>query len=225
MTRPDGLDVLLNEWADNALSNAAKPYAEPLVSTLPVRRRVHFHLAYAAAALVVLACAITTASLASIHRDSADRHTPHSAAARRPGRCDNHQFKVHNSKLTDAEQKLAVDLSYTGARDCTILKSPPGVTLIGVDHPFNLSNANSASGSSRSFVLVRPRAMVSFTIQAFHTCIALPAGHYRISVDLQSSDAPTADGGVSIPVGHLDPSPLLCVSKSVGIVSDPIVTG
>jgi hypothetical protein len=68
--------------------------------------------------------------------------------------------------------------------------------------------------------MIKKGSSVSFSISYFHMCLANPTGNYRIIVALDSQAPPdTVDSGVSVPIGHLEGSPALCLPSGIGEVS------
>lgn len=234
MTENDELDATLRDWAVQARTAAEQPFTDLRGRSRGVRHRSRVLLAGAVAVIGVGALAIALTMLAP----TGANHTPVSKGSGTPtasttsgtgGPCQRN-FAVRSATLTEAEQHLSVSLVYRGDQPCSVRQSRPGVRLIplgpgGVPMTPNpprgrTSNPPPPSSTAGPMVTIKHGQTVTFSITGFHQCLATPPGDYLVVVDLDSATPPASPGsGVSVPIGHLDPSPLLCLTNGIGGIS------
>lgn len=219
MSETDDLEDVLAGWGRSARDAAGEPYrfAGGPTTKRPGARSVLAVLASAgcAGAIVIGVNALSGHHTATV--PAIQRRTVVGAAPAKP--CAAH-FGLLSSTLASNEQTVWVALKYQGQGPCAIRTSAPGVTLES-GSAFRMANPPVSGPPSNRRVVVERGAIVRFRITHFHRCLPTPAGNYKIVVDLSSSTAPRVSdsNGISVPIGHLEPDPLLCLTNGIGAIS------
>lgn len=222
MTSPIDVEQALSEWGQAAREQAAAtgsaqtPIAVLLRGT-PHRRR----LSIAAAAAVTVAVSLAAVLLAA-HRP--DHHTSTAPILPPPSTtipCAQ-DFAVESVSPAPHVGYLAIRLSYRGHSDCLLGSGPPGLLLVSSRGVVFGSREQLARlggyhpPKSPRTVLVRHGEMVSFKVFGFHDCLSTPSDSYTLRVALDTSAPPTTSRGIAVPIGHLEPSSLLCLTAGLG---------
>jgi hypothetical protein len=213
MNETDRLDRILRDWGAAAEAGAQQPVATPDDGQPRRVRRLTMLVAFASTACVIAAVVVAVAIL-SPHGSPPSAST----ATTRSGSCTRN-FTGQHATLSDNGLWLTVSMTYRGRKPCSIRQQAPGVLLIG-DMGFTKSNKVQQTSATGPRVVVKKGWSIAFSISAFHLCLSTPSGNYRIVVSLGSPTPPAGvDDGVAVPIGHLEPSPALCLPSGIGQVS------
>ena len=227
MTSTDELETLLEDWGAAARAAGENPLAPAHQRARGRSRRWESYLAAGIAACVVAGLAITFVFASSPHKrvqpTVGTATSPHPVTSAPVLPCARN-FAVSNVTAVAAEAHYSISLKYLGSAPCSVRASTPGFVLLGITTRFQGSNPQRAHEVVGPMVTVRPGEVVTFTLDNLRMCVATPSGEYRVIVDLDSPYPPTPGTGISVPIGHLDPNGLLCITNGIGDIS-PISVG